>query len=75
MEPTGPVLLSSFFNHSEKQMFDMKHSFYKSHENRFIHYNGYLIFKSYTGYLLEHSNNKKSEHYRNLWVNKNIYII
>lgn len=74
LEPTGPLLLASFFSSNDKNTFDMKHSFYNSHENRFIHYNGYLIFKSYTGYLLEHSNNKKIQHYSDLWKIKNVYI-
>jgi mannosyltransferase OCH1-like enzyme len=73
LEPTGPHLLASFFNNQEKYHFNMRHSFYSSHENRFIHFNGYLIFKSYTGYLKEHSNNKKVNHYHDLWIKKNIY--
>jgi mannosyltransferase OCH1-like enzyme len=73
LEPTGPHLLASFFSSNEKNRFDMKHSFYSSHENRFIHFNGYLIFKSYSGYLNEQSNNKKTDHYHDLWIKKNIY--
>ena len=70
LEPTGPHLLASFFNNQEKNHFNMRHSFYNSHENRFIHFNGYLIFKSYTGYLKEHS---KTEHYSNLWIKRQVY--
>jgi mannosyltransferase OCH1-like enzyme len=75
LEPTGPLLLSSFFTQNDKNHFDMRHSFYSSHENRFIHFNGFLIFKSYTDYLKEHSNNKIVEHYHDLWMKKNIYNI
>lgn len=73
LEPTGPLLLSTFFNQNEKNNFDMRHSFYNSLENRFIHFNGFLIFKSYTDYLKEHSSNKRVAHYHDLWTNKNIY--
>jgi len=73
LEPTGPHLLASFFSSNEKNNFDMKHSFYSSHENRFIHFNCYLILKSYSGYLEEHSINKKVEHYNELWIKRQIY--
>jgi mannosyltransferase OCH1-like enzyme len=73
LQPTGPQLLATFFSINEKNKFDMKHSFYGSHENRFIHFKSYLIFKSYSGYLNEHSNNKKISHYHDLWINKSIY--
>ena len=74
LEPTGPLLLSKLFNLGEKQMFDMTHSFYNSYENRFIHFNNYIIFKSYSGYLREHTNNKKVGHYHDLWLKKRIYL-
>lgn len=73
LEPTGPMLLASFFSNSEKNNFDMKHTFYSSHENRFIHFNNYIVFKSYSGYLKEHKNNKKLEHYNDLWIKTQIY--
>ena len=73
LEPTGPMLLASFFSNAEKNNFDMKHTFYSSHENRFIHFNDYIVFKSYSGYLKEHKNNNKVEHYSILWQKKQIY--
>ena len=73
LEPTGPLLLSSFFSTNEKNNFNMKHSFYSSHENRFIHFNNYLILKSYNSYLNEQSKNQKVEHYSILWGKKAIY--
>ena len=73
LEPTGPMLLSSFFSTNEKLKFDMKHSWVLSFENRFIHFNNYIILKSYPGYLKEHSNNKKVEYYGTLWKTRKIY--
>jgi len=73
LEPTGPNLLSSFFSREQKNDFDMYHDFYISHENRFIYFNNYLVFKSYRGYINEHNKNKKIDHYSNLWDTKNIY--
>jgi len=73
LEPTGPLLLAKFFSLSDKSKFDMYHSTYKSHINRFIFFNNYIIFKSYKTYLIEHNNNKKIEHYSLLWHNKNVY--
>ena len=72
LEPTGPMLLSSFFSTNEKNTFDMKHSFL-THENRFIHFNNYIILKGYSEYLKEQSKNQKTEHYSVLWVKKSIY--
>ena len=74
LEPTGPLLLSSFFSLKEKQLFDMNHNTFISQKNRFIYFNNYLIFKSYNSYLNEHSNNQKVEHYSILWKKKQIYI-
>ncbi len=74
LEPTGPLLLSNFFNLKEKQLFDMKHNTFISQKNRFIYFNNYIIFKSYNGYLNEHFNNKIKEHYNDLWKKKEIYI-
>ena len=73
LEPTGPLMMSSFFSSNEKNNFDMQHSFFISHENRFIKFNSYLIFKSYSGYLQEYSKNNKVEHYHDLWLKKYIY--
>ena len=73
LEPTGPKLLSSFFNNEQKKHLDMYHDFYISFENRFIYFNNYLVFKSYNGYINEHNKNKKVDHYSELWDKKNIY--
>jgi mannosyltransferase OCH1-like enzyme len=75
LEPTGPHLLSRYFNANEKKRFDMKHSYFSNHNNRFIYFNNYIIFKSYNGYLQEHSKNKKVEHYSILWGRRSIYKI
>ena len=73
LEPTGPLMLSNFFTQHEKNNFDMYHEVYLSIQNRLIFYNGYIIFKSYDGYLNEHNNNKKVSYYDVLWKNRNIY--
>jgi mannosyltransferase OCH1-like enzyme len=73
LEPTGPKLLSLFFTNEQKNQFDMYHDFYMSFENRFIYLNNYLVLKSYNGYITEHNNNKRIDHYSDLWKKKNIY--
>jgi mannosyltransferase OCH1-like enzyme len=71
--PTGPLMLSNFFTQSDKKKFDMYHDIYNSVANRFIFFNGYLVFKSYNSYLEEHNKNKKVDYYGILWGNRNIY--
>ena len=73
LQPTGPQLLSKFFTQAEKQHFDMRHAFYLTHENRVIIFNGYTIFKSYSGYILDHDQTKKVPHYDVLWSQNKIY--
>jgi mannosyltransferase OCH1-like enzyme len=73
LDPTGPKMLAKLFTKPEKQQFDMTHTFYLSHENRVILFNGYIIFKSYSGYILEHDKYKKVLHYSVLWERRKIY--
>ena len=73
LEPTGPQLLSKFFNIHQKNNFNTKHFFFQNHSNRFISHNNYIIFKSYNGYLNEHNKNKKVDHYSVLWNKRQIY--
>jgi mannosyltransferase OCH1-like enzyme len=73
LEPTGPLLLSKYFSLLDKLKFDMYHDLYETITNRFIIFNGHIIFKSYNSYLTEHNNNKKVEHYGILWNNRKIY--
>jgi mannosyltransferase OCH1-like enzyme len=73
LEPTGPELLARYFSREDKNRMDLKHNFHLSLNYRFILFNNYYIFKSYTGYLDEHSQHKKVEHYSILWNNKAIY--
>jgi mannosyltransferase OCH1-like enzyme len=73
LHPTGPLMLSELFTEYEKKNIDMFHDFYLSLNNRFIFLRGYIIFKSYNGYLEEHNKNKKVEYYGNLWYNHQIY--
>jgi mannosyltransferase OCH1-like enzyme len=69
LEPTGPLLLSTFFTQNEKNHFDMRHSFY-TFENKFIHFNGFLIFKNYDEYSKDCIG---KTHYSISWAGKNIY--
>lgn len=73
LEPTGPLLLGKFFTREEKQNFEMFHNYLENFENRFICFNNYLIFKSYTGYIDESNTYKKVAHYGELWLKRNIY--
>jgi mannosyltransferase OCH1-like enzyme len=73
LHPTGPIMLAEFFTQSDKNNFDMYHDIYQSVENRFVFFNGYIIFKSYNYYLDEHNKNKKVDYYGSLWAIRNIY--
>ena len=73
LEPTGPLMLANFFSQSDKTNFDMYHDIYKSIKNRFVFFNGYLVFKSYNEYLNEQRSTEKTGHYSTLWNNRNIY--
>ena len=73
LHPTGPIMLAEFFTQSDKNIFDMYHDIYQSVENRFIFFNGYIIFKNYNDYLNEQRNNQKLGHYSGLWGSRNIY--
>jgi mannosyltransferase OCH1-like enzyme len=72
-DPTGPILLSTYFTNHEKNNFELTHEYYYSYDNRFILYNGYYVFKSYNGYLEEHQNYKKNAYYCELWNARQIY--
>ncbi len=73
LDPTGPQLLSRYFNDNEKKMFDLKHTFFENHSNRFIHFKNYIILKSYNGYIEEHNKFQKVQHYSSLWEKRAIY--
>lgn len=73
LHPTGPLLLARYFNEYEKKSFDMKHNIFENANNRVIYFNKYIILKTYIGYVEEHDNNKKVNHYSSLWGEKNIY--
>jgi mannosyltransferase OCH1-like enzyme len=73
LEPTGPLMLANFFTQADKNNFDMYHDIYKSIQNRFIFFKGYIIFKNYNEYLNEQRSNEKITHYSGLWSSRNIY--
>ena len=52
----------------------MKHEFYfGDFNNRIINYHDIPVFKSYSGYLNDYNNTKKTEHYSILWSQRHIY--
>jgi mannosyltransferase OCH1-like enzyme len=73
LEPTGPLMLASLIKNYNEINIDIKHDYYNNFNNRFIHYNNYIIFKSYNGYLIEHDLYKKKSHYSQLWNERRIY--
>jgi len=73
LDVTGPGLLSRYFSSSDKKAFDMKHFFYNSLNNRFVELNGYIVLKSYNGYIEEAKKTQKTQYYGVLWNNRNIY--
>lgn len=73
LEVTGPLMLAKFFSYSDKKKLDMHHRFYNSFNYRFIIFNNKWVFKSYNGYLKEHSKYQKAQHYSRLWYDHKIY--
>jgi mannosyltransferase OCH1-like enzyme len=74
LEPTGPLLLSSFFSSKDKQSFDMKHSeMMMDNNSKIITYNNYIVLKSYNGHINDRIKYSKTKHYSELWLNNNIY--
>jgi mannosyltransferase OCH1-like enzyme len=75
LEPTGPKMLKEIFDNENKNknIIDMNHTFYFTHDNRFILFRGYHILKSYNGYINESSKFKKTQHYSYLWEKREIY--
>lgn len=73
LEPTGPHLLAKIIP-KNSNLLDMRHDFYENMNNRYIIYNNFLVFKSYSEYLMEHGTYSKKAHYSHLWSVKNIYL-
>lgn len=73
LDPTGPGLLSRYFSREEKNNFDLKHEYLISCDYRYILFNKYYVFQSYPGYIGEHGQFKKVEHYSSLWGARQIY--
>jgi len=74
LDITGPGLLANFFSKEEKNNFDMNHELLLgSHDNRIINYNGYMVLRSYYGYINESTKYAKVENYSKLWHNRNVY--
>lgn len=73
LSPTGPLLLGKYFTNQQKKGFDMSHDYCINFENRYIYFNGYIVFKQYKGYLNEHGKNQRVPHYSELWARRAIY--
>jgi len=73
LEPTGPGLLSRYFSREEKDRIDLKHNFHFSFDNRYILFHNYYVLQSIPGYITEHGNYQKTEHYSILWQKRQIY--
>ena len=74
LEPTGPMLLSSFFSYEEKNNFDMKHYKITDNNSKIISYNNYIVLKSYNGHINDRIKYSKTKHYSDLWKQRKIYL-
>ncbi len=74
LEPTGPLMLSSFFSSNDKQNFDMQHSEVFDNNCKLIHYDNFIIFKSYNNHINECVKFSKTRHYSLLWNSRQIYL-
>ena len=74
LEPTGPMLLSSFFSYEEKNNFDMKHYEITDNNSKIISYNNYIVLKSYNGHINDRIKYSKTKHYSDLWNERKIYL-
>lgn len=72
LDPTGPRLLAKYFTQQQKEALDMKHTLFDA-EHRFIHLDGHIVLKNYSGYIREHEMYKKKLHYAELWKRRQIY--
>lgn len=72
LEPTGPRLLSKFFNPHIKKYLPLKHEIYNN--QKFITLRGFVILKMYNNYYYEIGKNEKVPHYSILWEQKKIYL-
>jgi mannosyltransferase OCH1-like enzyme len=74
LRPTGPLLLSSYFNDNDKKTFELKHIFHINCKKYICIKNDYIIFETYDGYSKELDDNKNLPHYSDLWAQGNIYL-
>jgi len=73
LHPTGPRLLGDIIPKNVKSKLDMSHEYYKSLENKFIFFKGYVVLMGYSGYYSEQSTNQKTGHYSSYWGSRKIY--
>jgi mannosyltransferase OCH1-like enzyme len=75
LEPTGPLLLSTFFTNEEKINLQLQHEKF-CYKDKIFYYIMYLdtyILKIYNEYREEQSKHQNQEHYHILWTERNIY--
>lgn len=72
LDPTGPHLLSKFFNPYIKKYLPLKHEIHN--DQKFITFRGIIVLKMYNNYYYEISKNEKVPHYSVLWHQRKIYL-
>lgn len=73
LEPTGPKLLASLFDRTHTRVIQMHHFASNNLMQRYICYNGYVIFRQYPGYMAESRTQSITKYYGDLWNEKHIY--
>jgi FkbM family methyltransferase len=71
-DPTGPVLLGSFFTNEEKEKNILKRSYYANINHNGVTMNDRMILNEYKEYRTE---KQQSEHYTSAWWARRIYKI
>jgi hypothetical protein len=73
LDPTGPGLVSKFLGIGDRKNIELEHIWNKPTGDKFILYKNVAILKMYNGYYNEQNNNKKTNHYSELWTRGAIY--
>jgi mannosyltransferase OCH1-like enzyme len=73
VDPTGPGLVSKYFNQSDKKFIELEHIWNRSNNSKFILYKNVAVLKMYNGYYGEQDKYQKVVHYSKLWSVKKIY--
>jgi len=73
VDPTGPGLVSKYFNQSDKKIIELEHIWNRSNNSKFILYKNVAVLKMYNGYYGEQDKYQKVVHYSKLWSIRKIY--